>query len=263
MKKTKKLLSLLMLVGLAITGCDKDEEKPADSNPDGTNNYGENSGSNDSGNSDNGGTPTYVYDANKAAWSDTEKKIFADYLYNAEIPYKNIDQETELSYKEDYETAVKTAPVSDATLLSQYSKLFDETWDNYNYFNDDGDGKFYYCYEKGFETEAGTRYVDVRFYGGEYDEKYDDYSPTEDGSGTFVLEIYDPYYYEFPVEFAAQVIEGFKLESPIPSIEADYFEIDDTYLFLGICYFGIYALGDTALLEAYTKVLVDADYEKY
>ena len=135
MKKINALLGLL-LTGLALSACDKkgDNVKGDDK---GANNTAENGGSYGDNGGNSGNANGYKYDANKAAWSDAEKNIFATFLHNADVPYKNIDQETELVFDEDYSRAIKTAPVCSDAILAQYGALFDDTWSNYSYFNDD------------------------------------------------------------------------------------------------------------------------------
>ena len=252
--KTTKILGMLLLAGLTLTGCD--ETNNGDNGGNEADNAGQNYG-------DGGESGASTYDPNKSAWSDVEKAIFANYLYNAEIPYINVNNETELSYDEENLSATKTAPVSSAEILAQYARLFDDSWDNYSYLNDDDDGKYYYAYEKGFETEAGTRYVTVQFYGGDYNDTYGDYEASADGTGTFVLEIFDPYEYEWPAELISQVIAAFELQSTIPAINAEYYEFEDSYLYFGYLYLGVYAYCDATVADAYVEALTTAGFTKY
>ena len=94
-------------------------------------------------------------------------------------------------------------------MLESYAELFDDSWEDLGNFDDESDpyGYFYYCFKKGFTTDAGTRYAFVRFYGGTYNSTYGDYDNNVDGTGTFVLEIYDPFYYDWPESAVEEFLE--------------------------------------------------------
>ena len=193
MRKTTKLFGLLIASGLALVGC---KATGNDTDKNGTNTSGDN-GTSDSGTS--GGTSSGGTASNKTDWNSEEKAIFDSYFYGISVPYKNIPGETELTYEREYNLATKTAPNCSKELLDSYATLFDDSWEDYSNTNSQAQ-YYYYCFEKSINTEQGVRYTTIRFYGGTYDANYDDYDNNANGTGTFVLEVYDIYLYEWPTD---------------------------------------------------------------
>ena len=257
-------------------------------NGEGGGNQGENNGQGENG---NGG------ENNKTEWDNEEKAIFADYFYGVEVPYMYIEGETPLDVNLTYGYAYKTAPNCSAELLDSYAELFDETWIDLNAEEEEEDVEFgnidsgnvlsaprfddgsddddydldfdyelatYYEYNfcKIVTTEEGTRFVYVSIYGGEEDEDGDVYT-TSDGSGTFNLEIYDPYFYEWPAEEVEYVLEILELTDEVPAFDgADYYEIDDSWFFFGVVMFYCYTDDDNSI-TTYIEDLMAVGYELY
>ena len=334
MKKMKKLLGLLVLSSIIITGCDKKKvsnvvnnssnvsENNGDNNENNNNNNNENgSGENgtnqDGDNTDNGNGSEYGGDNNgeggngenqgngngegggnggtvaKTDWDDEEKAIFDDYFYGVEVPYMYIEGESPLDVDLEYGYAYKTAPNSSAELLDSYAALFDDTWidlyaddeeeieapiedinvlsaptfddelDDDDYDLDYEEETYYeYGFSKTIETEAGIRFVYVSLYGGYYDD-YGDFVPTADGSGTFTLEIYDPFYYEWPADEVEYVLEVLELTDEVPAYNgADFYEIDDSWFIFGIVAFYCYTDDDNSI-TTYIEDLMALGYELY
>lgn len=335
MKKMKKLLGLLVLSSMIITGCDEKKvsnvidnssnisENNGDNNENNNNNNNENgSGENgtnqDGDNTDNGNGSEYGGDNNgeggngenqgnengdgggnggtvaKTDWDDEEKAIFDDYFYGVEVPYMYIEGESPLDVDLEYGYAYKSAPNSSAELLDSYAALFDDTWidlyaddeeeieapiedinvlsaptfddeldDDDDYDLDYEEETYYeYGFSKTIETEAGIRFVNVSLYGGYYDDD-GEFAPTADGSGTFTLEIYDPYYYAWPEEAVNYVLDTFELTDDIPAFDgADYYDIYDEFFGWGFVAFLCYTEDDNSI-TTYIEDLMEIGYELY
>lgn len=200
------------------------------------------------------------YDPNKVDWSNEEKAEIANNFNGAELPYKNIENESFIRYNSETGFATKTAPNCSGELLASYAELFDDSWEDYSDLSGEA-GYIYYCFEKVLNTDEGIRHVFVRFYGGTYDAEYGDYAPSLDGSGTFVLEVYNPFIYSWPTDFIEEFQELYELSDEVPSFEgADYYQIDDMWY----PYFvGIFCYADEEAYDTYTKALTDAGYVLY
>lgn len=244
MKKIK-LMSLVIAGALVLAGCN--------ANNNGSGKYS-GGGSEHGGNSGNSGSNNV-----SGSWSDAEKAIFTNNLYGIDVPYMSIEGATALTYDAENEYASKTAPNCTKSLLQDYASLFDKSWTSYCV--DDSESETYYiCYEKSVSTSAGTRYVDVLMYGGTYDDELEDYDVNYDGSGTFIMQIYDPYYYEWPADFIDYVLEVFEITGTIPAYNgADYYELNTSWLLFG--YMSVYCYKDDANAEAtYDAALTSAGY---
>ena len=148
-------------------------------------------------------------------------------------------------------------------MLASYAELFDDTWEDLGRFDDESDtyGYYYYCYKKTIETEEGTRYAFVRFYGGTYDSYYGDYSNNVNGTGTFVLEIYDIFYYDWPEDLVNEYLDYFELNEEVPKYEgADLYE---TELDLYDEYLAIFMPAPEGALATYLDILDEAGYEYF
>ena len=178
-----------------------------------------------------------VSQGEKTDWTAEEAALMADNLYGEVFPYTGF-AESVVTYDEEYGTLYIQGGEFDVSDLASYEvelELLD--YECYNY--DDEDYEYYYL-EKMITTDDGPRFVDV-------------YIGLDDGE--FSLEAYDPYYYEFPTEIAADVAEYYyDSEEVVPAFEADYYQYDYWYN-------AIYCYTDSYTAEAdYTKILNDAGW---
>ena len=205
------------------------------------------------------------YDADKADWNDEEKAVFSNNYYGVDLPYKNIENESYLKMNAYGDCAVKTAPNCSKELLASYAALFDDSWEDFSDLeeseDEEDDGFFYYCLKKVVTTEEGDRNVIVRFYGGTYDAFYDDYDNNNDGSGTFVLEVYDPYLYEWPADVVNAFQEDNELEDEVPAYTtAPKYQFEEDYLGQ---YVAVFCYVPETEVEVYVGMLTEAEYSLY
>ena len=122
---------------------------------------------------------------------------------------------------------------------------------------------FYYEFRKAIQTEDGVRYAFACIYGGVYNEEYQYYVPSSDGTGVFVLDVYDPYVYSWPTYAVEYVLESFELSDAVPAFEgADYIQINDSLFMLKSVSFFCYT-EDASSLDKYAALLEGLDYEIY
>lgn len=261
MKKFTKLFGLLLASSLTLVGCGNEDLIDTSKN------------NTEEKNDDNKvyDGADYVYDAKRKDWLPSEKAILADKLANVDIPYSNFEGESLLTWVElqNGDTfARKTAPNCDKAVLQEYSFLFtkENGWDDSNVLDEEDSDEetpyYYYEFTKEMTTDDGSRYITARFYGGTFEG--DDYSNNLDGTGTFVLEIYDNGVYEWPseeIELYAAYFLGLEETTVIPAYEgADYYDLylDD------LLYSGYFAVScytdDTDSVDTYIAALLAAGY---
>ena len=73
----------------------------------------------------------------------------SDYAYGVDLPYIAVEGSKPLTYDADLEVIEKIGGTSTGELLANYAKLFDNTWADYSYINDEDYGTVYL-----FEKEA-------------------------------------------------------------------------------------------------------------
>lgn len=134
----------------------------------------------------------------ESGWSDAEKLLLNTYAYSEEVPYADFAGNGELAYDEDYGClTVKGGTVTAEDLKSYETKVTAAGYSG-SYDSDN----LYYSYEIDVEDEAGTRYVHLDFYAL-------DAEGSNAESGTFELDIYDPYLYSWSDMSLAAYQEAF------------------------------------------------------
>lgn len=253
--KKGKILGIIALSAITLTGCGKNNpSNPGDSNMGGSDNS--------SNSSEISATP--LSNADLTGWSNEEKQAIITYAYGADIPYYHVDNESKLAYDEELESLVKTAPVCTSRTLASYAALFDSSWIDYSTAETDdaADYGYYYSFEKKIATSAGNRYIDVYFYGAEYDADYEEYLPTTDGTGIFYMTVYDPYYYSWPTDLVTYILtDYFEVSDTVPAFTAaDYYQPSIDSLFYG--YFALFAFTPNKSSQSnYAQTLLNAGYK--
>ena len=136
----------------------------------------------------------------------------------------------------------------------------DDDDDDYYYFDDSEEEEEYgYVFRTLIPTDAGDRFVTVSLYGEGYDEENDETFVTSDGSCSFVMEIYDPFMYEWPAEDVASSLEDFELTDVVPAFDGAYvYEVDYSLYMFG--YVSIYCYSDDTSITTYIEALEELDY---
>lgn len=156
-----------------------------------------------------------VIKASKKAWTTEEAKIMSDHLNGQVLPFTGFE-ESVVSFDTEEGKVLIQGGQEKAGYIAQYVNLL--TADGYEPYkiSENGAGL-----EKEFTVENGVRHVYVFFMF---------------KSGQFYLEAYDPYLYEYPASFATFIATNyFSSEVLIPAVEADFYAIDDSDLFI-YCY---------------------------
>ena len=155
----------------------------------------------------------------KTDWTDEEKQLMRDHLYGVVLPFIDLKGGVTVTYDETADEIILEGGKLGEGKLDAIAAIFenDEDWDGGDYSEAQGaeEGSFY-----SFETEvlidnSYFRYVNVDIYGLDEEHEFDSY-------GSFVLEAYDPYVYEFPAEFAADLVAGYGSEVAFPWFDSDY-----------------------------------------
>ena len=158
-------------------------------------------------------------------WSEDEQAILDTYFYGIQVPFllefMDDNPDTVLEYDDSYGEAVFNLENSSAELLSKYASLFEEGWfDN----SDITDSAMRYQFEKFIQTEDGLRVVAVIFYGMAKNDA-GKWAITADGSGLFVIEVTEPYVYNFAATYANTVAtRAYGSGTLLPELQADYYD---------------------------------------
>ena len=156
-----------------------------------------------------------VNKATKKAWTAEEAQIMSDNLNGQVLPFTGFE-ESVVSYDEEaYKVLIQGGAYEEGYLATYANKLKADGYEKY-FENDNAIG-----YEKEFAYDTGVRHVYV-------------YATFQENQ--LYIEAFDPYYYSFPTAFAEWVSENyFNSDVVIPAFTANYYEIDDTRLFI-FCY---------------------------
>ena len=157
----------------------------------------------------------------KLDWTDEEAALMAAHLYGDVLPYNGLE-ESIVNYDDDNDMIVIEGGAINSDGLSAYAAaLQNDGWYCYS------SSSFAYAFEKDEENELGEpRRLDI-------------YLSTND-SDEFYLEAYDPYYSEFPSEFAEYYADScFDSDEVAPAIDAWFYDVNERYLYI-VCY-GEYA----------------------
>ena len=155
----------------------------------------------------------------KTDWTDEEKQLMRDHLYGVVLPFIDLKGGVTVSYVEELDRVVLEGGKLGEGKLDAIAAIFenDEDWKggDYSEAQEAEEGSFYSYETKVLIDNSYFRYVDVDIYGLDEEHEFDAY-------GSFVLEAYDPYVYEFPAEFAADLVAEYGSEVAFPWFNADY-----------------------------------------
>ncbi|MCR5505891.1 MAG: hypothetical protein K6F07_02750 [Bacilli bacterium] len=181
-------------------------------------------------------------------WSAEQLALLKQYVYGVELPHPGI--EVTMVYDDENEALFVSSKTSDVSVsvVTEYAKAFTSA----GWVIDSDEGVYYA--EKSVETEDGTRFVDAQFT--ILDE--DGYAITS-GSGTFSMYVYDPYYYEWPEETVAAIVEYFESDATVPAFDADYYGFDTSYIYFGQVALYCYVESTTAVAD-YKATLLENDW---
>ena len=198
-------------------------------------------------------TPTVTPTASDAdEWTAEEIAAIEEYMYGVDLPVVGFRGDARLAYDEEYSGLVLS--VSDITdgELEEYADKYADTDFTGGY--DEEDESYYYVAPVEL-NDGSTRYVASYFY-----------IMYEEGAnyGDFTLYVYDPFYYAFEelnenvLSYLLAILES---DAAIPAFDADYYEIDASYLAWGLPYLDVYACGVAAnVKETFEKGLTDNKY---
>ena len=212
------------------------------------------------------GSATIHVNAPAKTWSADEKALFAKYSYGVEIPYMEIEGAS-LYYDTQYGCLTYGGGESSAALIDEYAALFDEAWQ----MKKADEESYGYAYVGGawFETSEGDRYIDVCVYALDEDENY-----SEDGTGTFGVDITDPLFYSWAdfaeaMVYAAQyILEDETVDPKFPEFTGtvEYIEPNDSYIDQGEYFAFVTGPSEaeiTSYIGAYASAAAQADGWKF
>ncbi len=243
MKKMKFLSIIFAIFALTLVGCNTEPD-------DGENNGGD-TGETGGGGNDNGDTGTGGGETTTTSWSKDELALIEEYAYGVDVPYLKLEGNGELYYDEDYGCLSMTGASVTSTDLQKYANLFEGYgWTLLSDFDESG----YYLFEIEVEYESSIRYVDASIYALNTDYEYVE-------SGTFWLDLIDPYYYSWPEEIINSLLSVFlpNTTSSIPVVDSSLIQFDTTYLDYGLLAAYCYDLNDS-YIQTYRDDLEKAGY---
>lgn len=190
----------------------------------------------------------------KSSWSDAEKALLTTYAYGEDVPFVYFEGNAEMVYDEDYGCLSVTGGQATATELEAYATILD----SYGYVGGYDEENLIYDFIAEVTTEDGTRYIELQFYCLNVAEEFAE-------SGTFWLDIYDPYFYAWADMPLLDIMETFAVPTStiVPGfVGASHFDlVMDYYLFgydvLVIDAFGVNA---TTCEASYETVLEAASW---
>lgn len=181
-----------------------------------------------SANSSNDSKPSSSTSSSQADpdWLAREKDIFKNYFYGVTIPFPNLKGLKVLSYDEEDGVAFTYGGTSTPEFLASYAALYDNSWEDDSTAGTEGVTSYYYSKTKKVTTAEGDRYVEVLFCGVNLDTGYF----TSDGTGSFYIQISDPYKYSWPKTDVDAALELFGATDTVPAYAADRYVVNDRYL---------------------------------
>ena len=190
----------------------------------------------------------------KSSWSDAEKALLTTYAYGEDVPFVYFEGNAEMVYDEDYGCLSVSGGQATAAELEAYATILD----SYGYVGGYDEENLIYDFIAEITTEDGTRYIELQFYCLNEAEEFAE-------SGTFWLDIYDPYFYAWADMPLSDIMETFAVPTStiVPGfVGASHFDlVMDYYLFgydvLVIDAFGVNA---TTCEASYETVLEAASW---
>ena len=156
-----------------------------------------------------------VTKAPKTAWTDEEAAFMASVLYGEVLPYTGFE-ESQVRYNPNYNAIVIMGGTANEESLLAYSRAL--SYNGYLLVSSTD-----LVFEKSVMTENGKRFIQVT---------------VMSNQGQLAIVAMDPYYYEFPADFATYAAKQyFASEEAIPAIQADYYSVVESQGTLAlICY---------------------------
>ena len=156
-----------------------------------------------------------VTKAPKTAWTDEEAAFMASVLYGEVLPYTGFE-ESQVRYNPNYNAIVIMGGTANEESLLAYSRAL--SYNGYLLVSSTD-----LVFEKSVVTDAGKRFIQVT---------------VMSNQGQLAIVAMDPYYYEFPADFATYAAKQyFASEKAIPAIQADYYSVVESQGTLAlICY---------------------------
>ena len=156
-----------------------------------------------------------VTKAPKTAWTDEEAAFMASVLYGEVLPYTGFE-ESQVRYNPNYNAIVIMGGAANEESLLAYSREL--SYNGYLLVSSTD-----LVFEKSVMTENGKRFIQVT---------------VMSNQGQLAIVAMDPYYYEFPADFATYAAKQyFASEKAIPAIQADYYSVVESQGTLAlICY---------------------------
>ena len=187
----------------------------------------------------------------KNSWSDAEKVLLATYAYGEDVPFIYFEGNEEMIYDEDYGCLSVTGGQATATELGAYATILD----SYGYVGGYDEESFVYDFIAEITTEEGARYIELQFYCLDEAKEFAE-------SGTFCLDIYDPYYYVWADIPLSDISATFSIpnSTAVPAVvEASHFELIMDYYLFGYDVLVVDAYGvNAATCEASYETVLEA-----
>lgn len=187
----------------------------------------------------------------KKSWSDAERTLLATYAYGEDVPFIYFEGNEEMVYDEDYGCLSVTGGQAAAAELEAYATVLD----SYGYVGGYDEESFVYDFLAEVTTEEGARYIELQFYCLDEAEEFAE-------SGTFWLDIYDPYYYAWADMPLSDVTATFAVPTSVevPAFaDASYFELVMDYYLFGYDIIVVDAYGaNAATCEANYETVLEA-----
>ena len=189
-------------------------------------------------------------------WSDKEQALMKEHLYGYVLPSLDVEG-AEVVWDADYESiSIEADYVTAEQSAALAASLVKDGFDGGLYDEEYYPG--FYSFEKEVSTEEGKRFIDVSFATFDAEEEYAE-------SGAFMLQAYDPYFYEWDTvsEYVDYYLEEFydapSPDTKVPGIDAERYQIDDS-LFMFFDYIDVYAIEPKETIESYGAKLEKAGY---
>ena len=187
----------------------------------------------------------------KSSWSDAEKALLTTYAYGEDVPFVYFEGNAEMVYDEDYGCLSVSGGQATAAELEAYATILD----SYGYVGGYDEENLIYDFIAEVATEDGTRYIELQFYCLNEAEEFAE-------SGTFWLDIYDPYFYAWADMPLSDIMETFAVPTStvLPGfVGASHFDLVMDYYLFGYDALVVDAFGvNAATCEASYETVLEA-----
>lgn len=187
----------------------------------------------------------------KSSWSDAEKALLTTYAYGEDVPFVYFEGNAEMVYDEDYGCLSVSGGQATAAELEAYATILD----SYGYVGGYDEENLIYDFIAEITTEDGTRYIELQFYCLNEAEEFAE-------SGTFWLDIYDPYFYAWADMPLSDIMETFAVPTStvVPGfVGASHFDLVMDYYLFGYDALVVDAFGvNAATCEASYETVLEA-----